>query len=64
MVSAVEITATTPHIHTHTQSTVPVAQSQFDINSVQVNYASYKANKIYDHEALYSEHSMTKPSRK
>ena len=47
VVSAVEITATTVHTHTHTHS-IPVAQSQFDVNSVHVNYASYKAKKIHD----------------
>lgn len=64
MVSSVEITVTTVHLHTHTHTTVPVAKSQFDINSVRANYASYKAKKIHDHQALYSEYSMAKPSRK
>lgn len=48
--------------HTYTHTTVPVAQSQFDINSIHVNYANYK--KFHDHQALNSEYSMIKPSRK
>lgn len=64
MVSAVEITATAVHIHTYTHTADPVALSHFDDNSVRVNYARYKAKKIYERQALYSEYSMTKPSRK
>lgn len=50
--------------HTYTHTAVPVAQTHFDNKSVRVNYTRYKAKKIHEHQALHSEYSMTKPSRK